>query len=94
MVSKAQKSTAVIIATYNGHLHVGQLRAARALEEAGVPLVWVALRNPYDLARLAPGTIGVAAYAYSQPVLDALVRLLNGEITCPTGRLPVTLPKE
>ena len=92
LVLKARASTATVIATYNGHLHQGQLQAAQALEEAGVPLIWVALRNPYDLSRLGPATTGIAAYAYSQSVLDALARLLKGEIR-PTGRLPVTLPK-
>lgn len=88
--AKMPGHTAVVVATYNGHIKTGQLAVVKAAARSGVPAVAVALRNPYDLKGLPENMSGIAAYAYSRPVLDALQKALAGEIAL-TGRLPVDL---
>ena len=80
----------VVIGTYNGHLRRGQLAVVRAMAQQQAPVICVALRNPYDLAGLPQQVSSIAAYAYNEPVLKTLTRLLAGEIQA-QGRLPVSL---
>lgn len=82
--------SSVVIGTCNGHQRRGQTELVRAMADGPAPVVCAALRNPYDLAGLPPQVTAIAAYAYSEPALRALARLLAGEIGAP-GRLPVSL---
>lgn len=82
--------TAVVVGTYNGHIKKGQLEVVKAVARSNVPVIAVSLRNPYDLKDLPDHVSGIAAYAYSYPVLNALQNALAGE-TPLTGRLPVKL---
>lgn len=86
----APEHSSVVIGTYNGHLRSGQLDVVRALAGSNVPVICIALRNPYDLASLPPQVSTVAAYAYNESTLRAITRLLDSEIIA-TGVLPVTL---
>lgn len=83
--------TSLVAGTYNAHLKTGQLRLVQALAGLGLPLVVVALRNPYDLQSLPGNAVGVAAYAYNEPVLAALVRLFKGELTPSRVSIPQSL---
>lgn len=71
---------------------VGSAQAAlvNELEGAGVDLVSVAVRNPYDVARHDAGN-ALCTYSYAPVVPDALVRVLTGAVN-PQGRLPVDVP--
>lgn len=82
--------TAIVVGTYNGHIKKGQLAVVKAASRTGLPVIAVALRNPYDLKDLPENACGIAAYAYSRPVLDAVKKVLAGENEL-TGRLPVAL---
>jgi beta-N-acetylhexosaminidase len=53
--------------------------------------VVVALRSPYDLLMFPDQSTYVAIYGETPPSVDAMARLLCGEIT-PRGLLPVELP--
>lgn len=87
LVSAANGVSCLVVGTYNGHLRTGQLRLVQALARLSVPLICVALRNPYDLDRLPENATGIAAYGYSLPVFRALEKLLRGEIPVRRGRL-------
>ena len=80
----------VVAGVYNAHLRRGQLNLVNALAAAGIPLIVVALRNPYDLASLPEGVSGIAAWAYNAASFHAVMKLLGGEITA-SGTLPVRL---
>ena len=82
--------SSITIGTYNGHLRTGQLDVVRALARSSAPVICIALRNPYDLAGLPPQVSTVAAYAYNESTLHAIMRLMSGEIDA-AGVLPVTL---
>ena len=82
--------SSIVIGTCNGHLRTGQLDMVRALSGLDAPVICIALRNPYDLAGLPAKVSTVAAYAYNDYVLYAIMRMLSGEIDA-SGILPVTL---
>ena len=84
----AKQHTCIVLGTYNGHILEGQLRLAAALAETGLPMMAVALRNPYDLADLPAHVAALCAWEYTQPMFDALWPVLAGE-TLPTGKLPL-----
>lgn len=92
-VEAARGHTCLVLGTYNGHVKQGQLRLLRALAALGLPMVCVALRNPYDLAGLPPQVCGLAAFEYSVDSLALIAQVLRGELP-PRGSLPVTLTKE
>lgn len=90
----AKNATAVVVGTYNGHLNRGQLdlcnEAIAHFAGRGVPVVAVALRNPYDLSHVGAATAKLAAYEYSENSFFALQAAFEGEYI-PTGRLSVVL---
>jgi beta-N-acetylhexosaminidase len=87
-VSKA--ATSMIVGTYNGHLFPGQMALVNALAKRNVPVVCIALRNPYDLGLVDATVTTIAAYEYTTDCFEALSRLLRKEIVA-TGKLPVRL---
>jgi len=89
LVRHASAHSSVVIGTYNGHVHTGQLKLMRALCRLPIPVVCVALRNPYDLLALPDNATGVAVYSYDSLSVAAVVKLLTGELQ-PAGRLPLS----
>jgi beta-N-acetylhexosaminidase len=83
-------ATCVIIGTYNAHLHPGQIDLVSALGREQIPVICIALRNPYDLALVQEGVTTIAAYEYTSLCFEALSRLLTKEIDA-QGKLPVSL---
>ena len=92
VVSALPPATSIVLGTYNGHINRGQIDLARALSEAaqrkGIPLIVVALRNPWDLSLLPQGVYGLAAWEYSQKSFEAVAAVFRGEFK-PSGILPV-----
>ena len=86
----ARGHSALVVCTYNGHLHPGQLALVKALGQTGLPLIQVALRDPYDLKALPAGGTGIAAWDYSLMTLEVLVPVLSGERKA-SGGMPVKL---
>ncbi|WP_328970360.1 glycoside hydrolase family 3 protein [Streptomyces sp. NBC_00239] len=60
----------------------------RELVATGVPVVVLAVRNPYDAARLPRTAAVLATYAWTDVELRAAARVLAGR-SSPAGRLPV-----
>jgi beta-N-acetylhexosaminidase len=69
----------------------GQQRLVKALVATGVPVVVVAVRDPYDIAYLPGVRTYLATYSYSPVAIEAAVRVIVGEVG-PTGTLPVDVP--
>lgn len=86
----AGESSCLVVGSYNGHLKPGQKALSKALAETGLPMIQVALRNPYDLQGLPAHVAALAAYEYTPQSLDVIAGVLGGEIQ-PTGKLPVRL---
>jgi len=88
----AKGGRTVIVATADVAKNPPQADLVKALLEAKVPTVVVAMRSPYDLLYLK-GNIPtyLAAYGSSPPSLEAVAAVLLGQAK-PQGRLPVELP--
>ncbi|MEU9096491.1 glycoside hydrolase family 3 protein [Streptomyces sp. NPDC048361] len=82
----------VIVGTYNAGAGGAQSRLVAALGATGVPVVHLALRNPYDIAYLSGFGASLATYSWTDVELRAAVRVLAGRVR-PRGRLPVAVPR-
>lgn len=82
--------SAIVLGTYDALTNPGQLRLREALAQTGLPMVSVALFNPYDLRDLPPGVVGLASYEYDPLALSALADVLQGNCK-PQGKLPVKI---
>ncbi|OEJ39142.1 beta-N-acetylhexosaminidase [Streptomyces agglomeratus] len=93
-VAAAKGRDAVIVATYNVSATSPQRTLVRELAATGVPVVALAIRNPYDIAQLAGTGFGasVAAYSWTDVELCAAVRVITGH-TVPPGKLPVPIQR-
>jgi beta-N-acetylhexosaminidase len=94
-VRKARSQDLTVVLTNRAGLagQEGQARLVRRLVASGVPVVAVAVRDPYDVNRFPDVRAYLATYSYTPAAVDSLVRVLFGELD-PTGRLPVTIPRE
>jgi len=68
-----------------------QQKLVNALVATGRPVIVAAVRDPYDVAYFAAAQTTLATYSYAAPSMEALAKVLYGEIA-PTGKLPVDIP--
>ncbi|MFJ5830082.1 glycoside hydrolase family 3 protein [Streptomyces sp. NPDC093089] len=87
-VAAAAGRSAVLVGTYNVSATSPQRALVARLVATGVPVVTVALRNPYDIARISGQRATLASYSWTDVELRAAVRVLAGRAR-PLGRLPV-----
>ncbi|MFE9096255.1 glycoside hydrolase family 3 protein [Streptomyces sp. NPDC007264] len=91
-VTAAGDADAVVVGTYN----VGAASPQRTLVDqvlaTGKPVIAVAVRNPYDVARLPDVDACVASYSWTDVELRAAARVIAGRVR-PRGRLPVPVQR-
>ncbi|MEJ5946693.1 glycoside hydrolase family 3 N-terminal domain-containing protein [Pseudokineococcus basanitobsidens] len=68
-----------------------QQRLVAALVATGVPVVHVAVRDPYDVAALPDVTTSLATYSSTPVALTSVARVVHGDVG-PQGLLPVDVP--
>ncbi|WP_329187770.1 glycoside hydrolase family 3 protein [Actinacidiphila glaucinigra] len=91
-VAAARDKDAVVVATYNvTGASTGQIALVAALVATGVPVVQLAIRNPYDVARLDGVAASLAAYGWTDVSMRAAAQVMAGKVR-PTGKLPVAVP--
>ncbi|MEU2157843.1 glycoside hydrolase family 3 protein [Streptomyces sp. NPDC019396] len=92
-VAAATGVDVVVVATYNLTADSPQRTLVFRLAETGVPVVTVAVRNPYDVAQLTGSgiTASLAAYGWTDVEVRAAVRVMAGSAR-PEGTLPVPVP--
>ncbi|MFF3858416.1 glycoside hydrolase family 3 protein [Streptomyces sp. NPDC002209] len=91
-VAAAPGNAAVLVCTYN--VPEGddpQRTLVTELLATGVPVVVVAIRNPYDPARLPTCAAELATYTWTDVEMRAAARVVTGAAR-PSGRLPVPVP--
>lgn len=88
----ARGKDAVVVATYNAGPGGAQSRLVAALGATHVPVIHLAIRNPYDIAHLSGHTASLATYSWTDVELRAAARVLAGR-AAPVGRLPVAVPR-
>ncbi|MFJ9635594.1 glycoside hydrolase family 3 protein [Streptomyces sp. NPDC101178] len=93
-VAAAQGRDAVVVATYNVTANSAQLALVQALVATGVPVVAVAIRNPYDAAHLTGRGVAaiLASYSWTDVELRAAAQVMAGRAR-PEGRLPVPVQR-
>ncbi|MDQ6659756.1 MAG: glycoside hydrolase family 3 protein, partial [Chloroflexota bacterium] len=82
---------AIIMLTVNAYLDPQQVDLMQSLLQTGVPIIGIAVYNPYDLLAFPELKTYMVTYEYTEAALAAAVRVLFGEIS-PRGCLPVSLP--
>ncbi|MFF4429836.1 glycoside hydrolase family 3 protein [Streptomyces sp. NPDC001513] len=87
----ARGHDAVLVCTYNLGAHSAQRALVDRLTATGVPVIAVALRNPYDIVHLPDVTASLALYSWSDTELRSAARVLAGAAAA-RGRLPVAVP--
>ena len=90
VVDMAKEHTSVVISTFNAHLRNEQRKLVEALCELDIPVICVAMRNPYDLSGLTGKAWCLAAYDYTADAIHAIRDILAGKLQC-TGTCPVQL---
>jgi len=88
-VERAQDHDVVVLGTIDAG--DGQVALVAELQKLEKPLVVVALRTPYDLARFPTVRTYLCTYGIHPPSLRALAGAIFGDLKM-TGRLPVTIP--
>ncbi|MFM9370255.1 glycoside hydrolase family 3 protein [Streptomyces sp. Da 82-17] len=91
-VAAAEGKDAVVVGTYNVTASSAQRTLVQRLIATGVPVVAVAVRNPYDVAQLPEVRGYLAAYSWTDTELRAAARVIAGR-TSPAGRLPVPVQR-
>ncbi|MBT2901031.1 MULTISPECIES: glycoside hydrolase family 3 protein [unclassified Streptomyces] len=93
-VAAAGGRDAVVVATYNVTATSSQRTLVTALVATGVPVVAVAVRNPYDVAHLTGTGVAasLAAYSWTDVELRAAARVIAGHAE-PEGTLPVPVQR-
>ncbi|WP_327359289.1 glycoside hydrolase family 3 protein [Streptomyces sp. NBC_01304] len=91
-VAAASGKDAVIVGTYNVAAGSAQSTLVSRLAATGVPVVTVAIRNPYDVAQLSGQKATLAAYSWTDVELRAAARVIAGKAE-PEGRLPVPVQR-
>ncbi|MEV7288158.1 glycoside hydrolase family 3 protein [Streptomyces sp. NPDC093252] len=94
-VTAAGGADAVVVGTHNipaGGAGSAQRTLVERLIATGKPVVAVAIRNPYDVARLPGVRAALATYSWTDVELRAAARVIAGRVR-PRGRLPVPVPR-
>ncbi|MER6994880.1 glycoside hydrolase family 3 protein [Streptomyces sp. NPDC000410] len=93
-VAAAAGKDVVVVGTYNVSATSPQRTLVSRLAATGVPVVTVAIRNPYDIAQLTGTgfTASLATYSWTDVELRAAVRVIAGRAE-PEGRLPVPVQR-
>jgi beta-N-acetylhexosaminidase len=68
----------------------GQARMVKQLNSLGLPLVVLAIREPYDIRRFPEVETYLCSFGYREESLQAAAEVILG-VTQPTGQLPVRL---
>ncbi|BAC73014.1 beta-N-acetylhexosaminidase [Streptomyces avermitilis] len=91
-VAAAGSADAVVVGTYNVTAGSSQRTLVNKLVATGVPVVAVAIRNPYDVAQLPDVGACLASYSWTDVELRAAARVIGGRVT-PRGKLPVAVQR-
>jgi beta-N-acetylhexosaminidase len=90
-VAKASTKDLVVVSSQRAWISAAQQELVEDLLATGTPVVVLAVRDPYDIAYFTDAPTYVATYSYSPVSLEAVVRVLFGEVD-PSGKLPVSIP--
>ncbi|MFE1285379.1 glycoside hydrolase family 3 protein [Streptomyces sp. NPDC058751] len=91
-VTAAADADVVVALTYNLTATGSQKTLVERLVATGVPVTAVAVRNPYDIARIPGVGAFLASYSWTDVEVRAAARVIAGRAD-PRGRLPVPVQR-
>ncbi|MEQ8144794.1 glycoside hydrolase family 3 protein [Streptomyces sp. OP7] len=91
-VAAARGRDAVVVTTDNVDAAGAQRTLVSRLLATGVPVVHLAVRNPYDIAHLDGVPASLASYCWTEVELRAAARVIAGRVA-PRGTLPVPVQR-
>ncbi|MDG9721281.1 MULTISPECIES: glycoside hydrolase family 3 protein [unclassified Streptomyces] len=91
-VAAARGRDAVVVTTDNVGATSAQRTLVSRLLATGVPVVHLAVRNPYDIAHLDGVPASLVSYCWTEVELRAAARVIAGRVE-PRGKLPVPIQR-
>ncbi|AIS02328.1 glycoside hydrolase family 3 protein [Streptomyces glaucescens] len=91
-VAAARGRDAVVVTTDNVGPTSAQRTLVARLLATGVPVVHLAVRNPYDVAHLGDVPASLVSYGWTEVELRAAARVIAGRVE-PRGKLPVPIQR-
>ncbi|MGW0606719.1 glycoside hydrolase family 3 protein [Streptomyces sp. NPDC002640] len=91
-VAAAQGRDAVVVTTDNVGATSAQRTLVSRLLATGVPVVHLAVRNPYDITHLGEVPASLVSYCWTEVELRAAARVIAGRVD-PRGKLPVPVQR-
>jgi beta-N-acetylhexosaminidase len=91
-VAAARGRDAVVVTTDNVGATSAQRTLVSRLLATGVPVVHLAVRNPYDIAHLGHVPASLVSYCWTEVELRAAARVIAGRAE-PRGKLPVPIQR-
>jgi beta-N-acetylhexosaminidase len=91
-VAAAGGRDAVVVLTDNVGATSAQRTLVARLLATGVPVVHLAVRNPYDIAQLGAVPASLVSYCWTEVELRAAARVIAGRVG-PRGTLPVPVQR-
>ncbi|WP_432082122.1 glycoside hydrolase family 3 protein [Streptomyces sp. WAC 04229] len=91
-VAAARGRDAVVVTTDNVGATSAQRTLVSRLLATGVPVVHLAVRNPYDIAHLGDVPASLVSYCWTEVELRAAARVIAGRVE-PRGTLPVPIQR-
>lgn len=88
--SIGKKADFIVIGSYNSHLKPLQQQLIRRLITLQKPIIFMALRNPYDISEFPEIGTCLALYDYHKASIRAGIQVLSGDAQA-EGKLPVKL---
>ncbi len=90
ILSKVSNASSVVFGSYQAHLNSGQIALADRLSSIGVPMLCVALRNPYDVLHMPRPAKKIVVFEYTKKSIKAIEKVINGQLI-PSGILPINI---
>ncbi|MGC0373783.1 glycoside hydrolase family 3 protein [Streptomyces sp. SAI-229] len=91
-VAAARGRDAVVVTTDDVDATSAQRTLVSRLLATGVPVVHLAVRNPYDIAHLGAVPASLVSYCWTEVELRAAARVIAGRVE-PRGKLPVPVQR-
>lgn len=88
LVEQAKGYDQIIFTSYNANVYQSQILLMNALNELGIELHVLAMRNPYDLYYAKGIKNYVAFYEYTPNSIEACIKYLKG-VLIPKGKAPI-----
>ena len=90
ITAKAKNYDTIVFCSYNASIFTQQIDLTKKLEKLNKKIIYIAMRNPYDLAFFSQNRTRIATYEYTPHSIQSVIKVLKGVLT-PKGKLCVKI---